>query len=91
MPIRNPFRRAPGAEAADAPNASDNGFNNAAVSGAKPLEIKDTTEYKLSGKTIREHPRATLVRCAAFWQALTFALEINDSGVYLPVRCALSV
>ncbi|KAL1654581.1 hypothetical protein SLS61_002770 [Didymella pomorum] len=60
MPIRNPFRRAPGAEAAEAPNGADNGFRNTAVSGAKPLEIKDTTEYKLS------------------------ALEINDSGVYLP-------
>ncbi|KAF3043484.1 hypothetical protein E8E12_009508 [Didymella heteroderae] len=46
MPIRNPFRRAPGAEAAEAP--ADNGFKNTAVSGAKPLEIKDTTEYKLS-------------------------------------------
>ncbi|KAF3053069.1 hypothetical protein E8E11_000170 [Didymella keratinophila] len=48
MPIRNPFRRAPGAEAAEAPNGADNGFKNTAVSGAKPLEIKDTTEYKLS-------------------------------------------
>ncbi|KAJ4342457.1 hypothetical protein N0V87_001076 [Didymella glomerata] len=48
MPIRNPFRRAPGAEAAEAPNGADTGFKNTAVSGAKPLEIKDTTEYKLS-------------------------------------------
>jgi hypothetical protein len=58
MPIRNPFRRAPGAEAAEAPNGADTGFKNTAVSGAKPLEIKDTTEYKLSGKIIRGHPQA---------------------------------
>lgn len=59
MPIRNPFRRAPGAEATDEGqrNGADNDFKNTAVSGAKPLEIKDTTEYKLSGKMIRGHPR----------------------------------
>ncbi|KAJ4380580.1 hypothetical protein N0V86_003939 [Didymella sp. IMI 355093] len=50
MPIRNPFRRAPGAEATDEAqrNGADNGFKTTAVSGAKPQEIKDTTEYKLS-------------------------------------------
>ena len=59
MPIRNPFRRAPGAEATDEAqrNATDNGFKNTAVSGTQPMPIKDTTEYKLSGETIRELPR----------------------------------
>jgi hypothetical protein len=59
MPIRNPFRRAPGAEATDEAqrNGADNGFKTTAVSGAKPQETKDTTEYKLSGKTIRGYPR----------------------------------
>ena len=52
MPIRNPFRRAPGAEAADETprNAPDSGFNSTAVSGAPPVSTKDTTEYKLSGE-----------------------------------------
>jgi hypothetical protein len=59
MPIRNPFRRAPGAEATDEAqrNATDNGFKSTAVSGAQPLQIKDPTEYKLSGETSRELPR----------------------------------
>lgn len=60
MPIRNPFRRAPGAEATEEAQraGADNEFKNTAVSGTKPLEIKDTPEYKLSGKTIRRLPRA---------------------------------
>lgn len=89
MPIRNPFRRAPGAEAAEEAQraGADNGFKNTAVSGAKPLDIKETAEYKLSGKTIRRHPRARS-QDASHGYGLTLALEINDSGVYLPVRCA---
>ena len=52
MPIRNPFRRAPGAEAADETprNAPESGFNSTAVSGAPTASVKDTTEYKLSGE-----------------------------------------
>lgn len=58
MPIRNPFRRAPGAEATEETqrNGADSGFKDTAVSGAKPLEIKDSAEYKLSGKTPRRRP-----------------------------------
>lgn len=58
MPIRNPFRRAPGAEATDEAqrNATDNGFKNTAVSGTQPLQINDTAEYKLSGKQSRVLP-----------------------------------
>lgn len=50
MPIRNPFRRAPGAESVDEAqrNATDGGFKSTAVSGAQPTAIKDATEYKLS-------------------------------------------
>jgi hypothetical protein len=64
MPIRNPFRRAGAPEVVDEGqrNAAENGFTDTTVSGAKPLQIKDPAEYKLS--------------------------EINDSGVYLPVRHA---
>jgi hypothetical protein len=52
MPIRNPFRRAPGAEAVDETqrNATDGGFKSTAVSGAQPVPIKDPAEYKLSGE-----------------------------------------
>ncbi|KAF2833126.1 hypothetical protein CC86DRAFT_277667 [Ophiobolus disseminans] len=51
MPIRNPFRRAPGAPEAveeNQRNAAENGFKDTTVSGAKPLQIKDPAEYKLS-------------------------------------------
>jgi hypothetical protein len=52
MPIRNPFRRAPGAEAVDETqrNATDGGFKSTTVSGAPPTSIKESTEYKLSGE-----------------------------------------
>lgn len=52
MPIRNPFRRAGAPETVDESqrNAAENGFNDTAVSGAKPLQIKDPAEYKLSGE-----------------------------------------
>ncbi|KAH7095846.1 hypothetical protein FB567DRAFT_41721 [Paraphoma chrysanthemicola] len=50
MPIRNPFRRAGAPEATDdSPrNAAENGFKDATVSGAKPLQMPDSAEYKLS-------------------------------------------
>jgi len=48
MPIRNPFRRAPEATDEAQRNASDNEFKNTAVTGAQPLQIKDSAEYKLS-------------------------------------------
>ena len=53
MPIRNPFRRAGVPEPVDEAqrSAPENGFKNTAVSGATPLQIKDPTEYKLSGET----------------------------------------
>lgn len=59
MPIRNPFRRAPGTEATDEAQRTgpDNGFKDTAVSGAQPMQIKDSTEYKLSGETCCD-PRA---------------------------------
>ena len=45
MPIRNPFRRAPGVGVVD-DGADGNNANNV---GVKPLQIKEPTEYKLSG------------------------------------------
>jgi len=48
MPIRNPFRRAPEATDEAQRNAPDNEFKNTAVTGAQPLQIKDSAEYKLS-------------------------------------------
>jgi hypothetical protein len=53
MPIRNPFRRAGVPEHVDEAqrSAPENGFRSTAVSGATPLQIKDPTEYKLSGET----------------------------------------
>jgi hypothetical protein len=56
MPIRNPFKRGPGgvevAEAFPREAAADgnNGFQKTNVVGAKPIEIKEPPEYKLSGK-----------------------------------------
>jgi hypothetical protein len=51
MPIRNPFRRAPGGEVIDDAqrSAAERGFQNTAVAGAKPIQIKEPPEYKLSG------------------------------------------
>ncbi|KAH7130588.1 hypothetical protein B0J11DRAFT_255327 [Dendryphion nanum] len=50
MPIRNPFRRTAGAEAVDEQqrNAADRDFQNTPVGGAKPLQIKEPAEFKLS-------------------------------------------
>lgn len=49
MPIRNPFRRAGGAETLeDARSGAERGFFNSPGSGSKPVEIKEPTEYKLS-------------------------------------------
>lgn len=45
MPIRNPFRRTPGAGVVD-DVASGNDANEM---GAKALQTKEPTEYKLSG------------------------------------------
>jgi hypothetical protein len=54
MPIRNPFRRAGAPEVVDEGqrNAAENGFTDTTVSGAKPLQIKDPAEYKLSGEPL---------------------------------------
>lgn len=57
MPIRNPFRRAPEATDEAQRNAPDNEFKNTAVTGAQPLQIKDSAEYKLSGAFVV--PRAS--------------------------------
>ncbi|KAF2856142.1 hypothetical protein T440DRAFT_531322 [Plenodomus tracheiphilus IPT5] len=50
MPIRNPFRRAGVPEQIDEVQRStpENGFKDTTVSGAKPLQLKDPAEYKLS-------------------------------------------
>lgn len=87
MPIRNPFRRAPEATEEAQRIATDNGFKNTAVSGAQPLQTKDSTEYKLSGEIPRASAKA-VANSASHVRALTVALEINDSGVYLPVSCS---
>lgn len=60
MPIRNPFRRAPEATDETPRNVTDNEFKNTAVSGAQPLQIKDSAEYKLSGELPRVLPRMRL-------------------------------
>jgi len=56
MPIRNPFKRGPGGlEPTEAivPELADSGstgFQKTNVVGAKPIDIKEPLEYKLSGK-----------------------------------------
>jgi hypothetical protein len=53
MPIRNPFRRAGGADSINENQrpAPEAGFQNTAVAGTKPIAVKETSEYKLSGKS----------------------------------------
>jgi len=51
MPIRNPFRRAGAPETLnDDPlrNPAESGFKDTTLSGAKPVQLKDPAEYKLS-------------------------------------------
>jgi hypothetical protein len=90
MPIRNPFRRAGAAEVVDESqrSAAENGFKDTTVSGAKPLQVKDPAEYKLSGEA---EPICAAVHCLLRCRIerigrLQVETEINDSGVYLPVR-----
>jgi hypothetical protein len=63
MPIRNPFRRAGAPEVVEEGqrNLAENGFKDTTVSGAKPLQIKDPAEYKLSGEAA---PICAEVHCA---------------------------
>jgi hypothetical protein len=62
MPIRNPFRRAGGAETLDGSrNGAERGFSNTSGGGTKPLDIKEPIEYKLSGESLL-HPVWTLSR-----------------------------
>lgn len=57
MPIRNPFRRAPGGVDVQDENqrpiahggVENGGFQRANTVGSKPVDIKEPTEYKLSG------------------------------------------
>lgn len=56
MPIRNPFKRAPGDVAIHDENqpprsAADSGFQSIKVTGSNPVEIKEPMEFKLSGMT----------------------------------------
>jgi len=66
MPIRNPFKRGPGgveqteAISPELAGGSSAGFQKTNVVGAKPIDIKEPLEYKLSGKRKRS-PRATAV------------------------------
>ncbi|ORY09063.1 hypothetical protein BCR34DRAFT_382840 [Clohesyomyces aquaticus] len=50
MPIRNPFRRAGGADVVDDTqrNGPERAFQNTPVAGSKPVDVKEPTEYKLS-------------------------------------------
>ena len=91
MPIRNPFKR--GAGGLDTteeipPNSLENagnGFQKTNVVGAKPIDIKEPVEYKLSGKTA--FPVAVLYSCRGVprMNQRLLLTEINDSGVFLPV------
>lgn len=75
MPIRNPFRRAGVPEQIDEVQRStpENDFKDTTVSGAKPLQLKDPAEYKLSGETLQR--RASGVPCI-------FRASIGRFGAY---------
>jgi len=89
MPIRNPFKR--GTAGLDTteeipPNSLENagnGFQKTNVVGAKPIDIKEPVEYKLSGKIVLDSCRGV----PRMNQRLLLT-EINDSGVFLPVSYA---
>ena len=87
MPIRNPFKRGAGGLDTtegiprDSTEYASNGFQKTNVVGAKPIEIKEPVEYKLSGKTAFP-PTFLLPRM----NQRLLLIEINDSGVFLPVR-----
>ena len=59
MPIRNPFRRAPGAldvgDENQRPTGAPGGFQRAKAVGVKPIDIKEPAEYKLSGMFTRSN------------------------------------
>ena len=67
MPIRNPFRRAGVPEVVDEGqrSAAESDFKDTSVSGAKPLQVKDPAEYKLSGETRSHAPRERIALTGA--------------------------
>lgn len=87
MPIRNPFKKSITAEQLHEQNLRDNaanGFKTVDVSG-KGMEIKEPTEYQLSGKRGLCTDGASATSFCAYWNCADHVTEINDSGVYVPV------
>lgn len=77
MPIRNPFRRAGAPEALDDAQRSASERGSPGQPGTKPLQIKDPTEYKLSGKQcIPAAPPA--LRCGSGRHVFRCLLFIRD-------------
>jgi hypothetical protein len=74
MPLRNPFKRVSVVQVPE-PVSVDAGFRDADLVGSKPVDPEPTIEYQLSGTPPSLHRSGTNV----------VALEINDSGVFLPV------
>jgi len=83
MPIRNPFKRGAGGFETtegippDPTENASNGFQKTNVVGAKPIDIKEPPEYKLSGKT------AFSAEVLLFWLSLpsnplTLTLDRNQ-------------
>jgi len=91
MPIRNPFKRGPGGlEPTEAilPELADSGstgFQKTNVVGAKPIDIKEPLEYKLSGKrkSISERLRSMLAVAQCSHRVNTKRLYRNQRQWYL--------
>jgi hypothetical protein len=72
MPIRNPFRRAGGAEIVDENQRNAPGFENTTVAGAKPIEVKEPVEYKLSGMWGLPHSSVPRLCCVVLEAGVVF-------------------
>jgi hypothetical protein len=80
MPLRNPFKRISLVEVPE-PQAIESGFRDADLVAAKPVDADALIEYQLSGM-----PLSLLVSVCFQITATNFScLEINGSGVFLPV------
>lgn len=88
MPIRNPFRRTAGGLDSIEDNGRDQTArqeNGGIVEGAKPVDIAEPTEYKLSGMGYSTRHSRSCDRAAQLGILANTMAEINNSGVYLPV------
>jgi hypothetical protein len=86
MPIRNPFRKtAPGLDTEETPRDSTGGFQTTSTTGAKPIDVKEPLEYKLSGKPFGpSDPFLAITRDPLPWRADADAVNRNQRQRCVP-------